>query len=609
MGRRQLAVALLGTALLLACGGSDAPAPESQRSIRQGSVVGTLSEDGRAHRWRGIPYAQAPVGPLRWRAPQAPAPWERSFEAVASGESCPQPIPGGMRGDEDCLTLDVYAPAVARPDVPTGAGRWPVMFWIHGGGNAMGSGNDLDPTRLAAEHEVVVVTINYRLGVFGWFSHAALRDAAEDPRDASGNFGTLDMIQALEWVRDDIAAFGGDPDNVTIFGESAGGLNVYSMLLSPLAKGLFHAAIAQSGAPAAMTRAQAENYIDDDDEGLNGSSAEVLVALLVKAGRAPDRAAAKGVAADMTHAQIEEFLRGHDTERFLEPFLDRLDEQSIPIYIAPNIFRDGHVIPDAPPLEVFATRGAYNEVPFIAGTNRDEHKLFFAFTSPHVSRTFGLPTGLVDERRHDLDGEYGGLTWRVLGVDEPLEVLRETQGPTVWGYRFDWDELPTVLGVDLAKVLGAAHGLDLPFVFGLTDLGMAGRLLYEDVDTAERLSAAMRSYWTHFAHAHVPGRGRDGDLPEWQPWSSGRGGPKYVVLDTEADGGIRMQNDVVLQADLRARVRNDSRLQGAEERCAIYRTMVQWSEALPLDEYRTIDDGACAAWPLASRIYFASLPE
>ncbi len=601
--------ALFATALLLACGGAPSVAPESQRSIRQGSIVGSVSDDGRVHRWKGIPYAKAPVGPLRWRAPREPDPWERSFEALRSGSYCLQPGSGSLAGEEDCLFLDVYAPAVSRPELPQGDARWPVMFWIHGGGNAMGAGDQLDPSRLAAEHGVVVVTINYRLGVFGWFSHPALRASAENRDDASGNFATLDMIRALEWVRDDIAAFGGDPDNVTIFGESAGGMNVFSLLISPRAKGLFHAAIAQSGAPATLSMTEAEAYVDAPDPGFGGSSAEVLAALLVQDGRAADREAAKPVAAAMSHPEIETFLRGHTAEAFLGPFLTAMEGQTLPIYIAPNILRDGHVIPEAPPHELFATPGAYNAVPFITGTNRDEHKLFFALTSPHVSRTFGIPTGFHDLRRYDLEGEYGGLTWRSLGVDEPIRLMRGSQGPSTWAYRFDWDEEPTILGFDLSKLLGAAHGLELIFTFGLTDMGLAGNLFFDDADSAEALSAKMRSYWTHFAHTHAPGRGRDGAQPEWKPWTPGDDTPKYVVFDTEAGGGVRMETDVLTQPALLAKVRQDPRLESDEERCTIYKNMVQWSDALPVERYATIDDGACAAWPLDKRIYFASLPE
>ena len=237
---------------LVACAGDPAPEadPSSARRLVQGPIVGSSHATHAAHVWRGLPFAQPPTGSLRWRAPKPPAAWTETREAIGRGAECVQldiTDPTEVIGDEDCLTLDVYAPRFAADAVPTGGKRRPVMLWIHGGGNSMGSSEVYDAARLAAENDVVVVVIQYRLGVFGWMSHPALRASASSPEDASGNFGTLDTIRALEWVQENAAAFGGDPDNVTVFGESAGGINVYALMLSPRAKGLFHRAIAQSG--------------------------------------------------------------------------------------------------------------------------------------------------------------------------------------------------------------------------------------------------------------------------------------------------------------------------------------------------------------------------
>jgi para-nitrobenzyl esterase len=191
---------------------------------------------------------------LRWRAPLAAAPWTGTRTATAMGSPCIQfwgPISGlkGHEGDvvgaEDCLYLNIWAPAAAS--TPAADERLPVMVWIHGGGNTIGTGNTYNGSHLAGSQKVVVVTINYRLGVLGWLSHPALREGAANAADASGNYGVLDMIEALRWVQKNIAAFGGDPANVTVFGESAGGHDVFALLASPLAKGLFQRAIVQSG--------------------------------------------------------------------------------------------------------------------------------------------------------------------------------------------------------------------------------------------------------------------------------------------------------------------------------------------------------------------------
>jgi len=630
MGSFRLIAGLLSgglTLLVLSCG-ETRPEPDAatRRSLAAGEIVGAPLSEGALHAWRGIPYAEAPVGPLRWQPPSPPEPWEGTFEALESGSPCAQLGEDPILGSEDCLYLDVYAPPMAREAVPTGAERKPVLFWIHGGGNTMGYGNQIPPQRLAAEHDVIVVAINYRLGVFGWLSHPALRASAPGPEAASGNFGTLDLIRGLEWVRDQIAGFGGDPNRVTIFGESAGGVNVYSLLLSPRAKGLFHAAISQSGMTRTVTRVEAEGFTDAEDpaaRGRPGSSGELLLALLQQTGRAEDRAAAKARASAMSEEETEAFLRGLSAEEILRPFAQALGDGPMPMYGAPTVFRDGVVIPDVDPLEAFSTPGGYNAVPFIAGTNRDESKLFFAMISPHVSRTFGFPTGFESKRLYDVEAEYGGLVWRLQGVDEPIAAMRSVQGPSVWAYRFDWDEEGSLLGTDFSELIGAAHAVELLFVFGLTDLGFANRIVFEDRDSAEQLSRQMRSYWTHFARELRPGRGGhgaggglgdrddrvgpDGALPEWRPWSPEPAAAKYMIFDSAEDGGLRLASDRIDRSFLIDRALNDPRLFDAAERCRVLRHMVEWGGILSPEQYREIGDGVCRAHPLGARSTFGSL--
>lgn len=611
LSKRSLLPLLLSlVVVVLATTGCSEKPPEaeaaSERSIAQGDVVGTTVEGGAVHVWRGLPFAAPPVGDLRWRAPQPPANWEGTRSALTSGSECSQLGGDPVMGSEDCLYLDVYAPAMEGDELPTGANRLPVMYWIHGGGNSIGAGNQIPPSALARDNGVIVVTINYRLGVFGWLSHPALRASAAGPEDASGNFGTLDMIRGLEWVRENIAAFGGNPDRVTIFGESAGGVNVFSLLVSPRARGLFHGAISQSGSPTTMTRVQAEHYTDATEPGLPGSSGEIVIALLERAGRAANRDAAKALAAEMTQEEIEQFLRGRSTQEVLQPFID-LADATMPIYIVPNIFQDGHVISEGEVIDLLATPGAYNAVPFIAGTNREESKLFFAMNSPHLNTTFGFPTSFKNQRMYDVEGEYGGLIWRAMGADEPISAMRSVQGPSVWAYRFDWDEEGSFLGMDLSKLIGAAHAIEMLFVFDLTDLGFANRFVFQDQPSAAKLSAQMRSYWANFAHTLRPGTGQMGDLPEWPVWGQSEFDPKYLVFDSERDGGIEIGHDRIDQAFVLARAKKDPRLLSDAERCRIYRNFVQWSEALTVEAYARIGRGLCKPWPLESRLFFPSL--
>jgi para-nitrobenzyl esterase len=279
----------------------------------------------------------------------------------------------------------------------------------------------------------------------------------------------------------------------------------------------------------------------------------------------------------------------------------------MPMYMAPAVVRDGFVIPDEPLLEALTGLGGHERVPFVAGTNRDEHKLFFLMSSPHVERTFGLPTGLVNERLYDLEGEYGGAMWRAMGTDEPISALAARSGPPVFAYRFDWDEEPKILGADLSKLLGAAHALDLLFVFGLTDLGFANRFVFEDAESAERLSRQMRSYWANFAYTHDPDRGRNDDLPDWEPWNVEPDAKKFIIFDSDRDGGIEFGTDVLDARKVLARAEKDPRLASDEERCRVFRNFVQWSEALSVEAYGEILNGACRDHPIGTRTPFPSL--
>jgi para-nitrobenzyl esterase len=598
-------LALLPLAAVLACGEAPAPPPDvdpaTRRELTSGSVVGLTNADG-AHVWRGIPFARPPVGPLRWRAPRPPEPWADIREATTFGASCVQfgglgrGEQGEPTGDEDCLVLNVFAPPFAPSAVPRGEARLPVMVWIHGGGNTVGSADIYESGRLALRQEVVVVTVHYRLGAFGWFRHPSLHTASDTAEDRSGNYGTLDLVRALEWVRDNASAFGGDPDRVTIFGESAGGVNVYSLLLSPRARGLFHRAISQSGLLMSSPLAEAENFVDAEEPGHAFSSSEVLTALLQARG-ATDRSEAKARLAAMSAEDTEQLLRGTPAYELL-----RLYEGGRfgPMYSAPLLFPDGEVLPASEPLRAFA-EGHYNRVPVILGTNRDENKLFALFTSEDVTRLFGVPLWIHDERRYDLLAEYGSRMWKASGVDDPARAMRAVQGPSVYAYRFDWDEEPSLLWADFGRMLGAAHAVEIPFVLGHLDLGFANRFLFDERrrPAAEALSHAMMSYWGALAHDGAPGRGRSGALVEWRPWDATRAdGPKYMVFDTDEGGGLRMSSRALHPDRLIREVERDERFRSRNERCEVYAGFVLWAGQMSEDEYARVADGACRAFPL-----------
>jgi para-nitrobenzyl esterase len=605
MRGRVLACFWFGAAGALACA-SEPPAPvvpstdpATLRRLPTGDVIGRAGRYG-GHAWLGLPYAEPPQGELRWRAPQPLLPWTGTREALAFGASCPQPAspvggddsaaPGVLVGSEDCLYLNVYAPAFAPEQVPAGPARLPVMLWIHGGGNTTGAARTYDGSRLAATHGRIVVMLNYRLGALGWLRHAALREGRE-PAEASGNFGTLDQIHALHWVRDNVAGFGGDPGNVTIFGESAGGQNVLALLVSPLAGGLFHRAIVQSGGTWSRTPAEAEHFVDDAEPGNAQSSSEILLRLLSGEADPPDRAAAKAALAAMPPAEIATFLRGVPVERLFAAYRDGGPERADP----PRVFLDGAVLPAEPLHLAIGRAGAYHAVPVVLGSNRDEQKLF-AFLDPRqVRRWFGFPRA-KDPARYQRDAAYRSRVWKITGVDDPARALAQAQPGRVFAYRFDWDEEPRVFGVDLAALLGAAHGLEIPFVFGHWDFGREGRMLFDAANAPgrEALSTMMMSYWAEFAATGDPGRGRDGTLPRWGAWQED--GEKYVVLDTPAGGGVRMATESERLEDVAAALLADPSFEDDAERCRALTRLDEWtSERAAAVSYASAGDGRCAA--------------
>ena len=287
-------------------------APATVRTIESGKIIGYV--DRESHAWVGIPFAAPPVDALRWKAPRAVEPWTETLQALEFGSQCPQSGlgVGPPAGSEDCLYLNVWAP-VNTDD------KRPVMYFIHGGGNHIGEAATpiYHGARYAREHDVVVVTINYRLGPFGWLAHPGLREPGESPQtlaDNSGNYGTLDIIHGLQWVQRNITDFGGDPHNVTIFGESAGGFDVLTMMVSPLAAGLYHKAISQSGGMTLVPMSEAENYADDTNPGHGLSSRELVNKLLVADVRAGDRDTAKALQLTMSDAEVGEYLRSKSAE-------------------------------------------------------------------------------------------------------------------------------------------------------------------------------------------------------------------------------------------------------------------------------------------------------
>jgi len=422
----------MGDAGAPACG-SDVTLTEGMARTTSGAVSGV--KQGDVYRYLGVPYAAPPVGALRWSPPMAAGCWQGVRPATSFGAVCPQRLgDGGVEGDEDCLTLNVYA--------PVGASGAPVMVWIHGGGNTQGSSSEAfyDGQELAARRGVVVVSINYRLGALGFFAHPALD--RESDAGVSGNYGLLDQQLALRWVKDNARAFGGDPGRVMIFGESAGGQDTLLHLVSPGSAGLFHAAAAQSGGLYSTTLAEAQVSLQPVVTSTNcGSATDALACLRAVS-------ATTLAAIDSADGPLARGMR-----------------------YGPVI--DGVVIP-AHPLELIK-QGRQHQVPVIVGSNAQETSRmvtpvttameYQAAVRAQYGATIGTlllnqyPASRFSSPREALVTLTTDTTW-TCPTRRLARALASTQTAPVYRYFFSWRS-PGVAGA----ILGATHGLEVPFVF------------------------------------------------------------------------------------------------------------------------------------------------
>jgi para-nitrobenzyl esterase len=470
----------------------DATSPSAQVTIEQGQLAGS-TDPGGVRSFKGIPYAEPPEGGLRWKAPIAAGPWTGVRDVTDFGASCLQPPwpPDSIyavyppKFSEACLFLNLWAPRDAR--------NAPVIVYIHGGSLLRGGSWEpyYDGTHFA-EHGIVFVTINYRIGVLGWLALPEL--SAESPEGVSGNYGLLDQIEALRWVKKNIAAFGGDPGNVTIMGESAGGLSVAYLLASPLARGLFHKAIGQSLGIYSVPELKQANH------GL--PSAEQI---------------GSGFLATVGAADLEA-LRAMDGQQ-----LTLAATKSGP---RPTGTIDGLVLPRQ--LVDTFDRKEQALVPVLVGFNRDEIETLMRILPP-------LPSS---------DAEYVSEIRQIYG-DLALEFLRLYPGSDVrasmmsavrdvifgWGgervarnmadagvvsYLYLFDH---VYPSALERQLHAFHAAELPFVFGHVDRGapLAENWPAPEGPTEKALSAAMMAYWTSFARSGVPTAPGQPDWPTYAP--------------------------------------------------------------------------------------------
>ena len=556
--RKRWTVLVLGlAAAVTACGGGMTELGEDEpgRLVTKtpaGALEG-LWADGAAGVavFRGVAFATPPVGDLRWRPPAPLEPWDGTKMATEFGPACwqdPRYLRDGSSRSEDCLTLNVWTPAQAGDDLP-------VMVWFHGGGLIAGAGSAIvsDGTAMAKQG-VLMVTTNYRLGPLGFLAHPAL--TAESQHTASGNYGILDQIAALEWVRDNIAAFGGDPDNVTIFGQSAGGWVVCALQASPLARGLFHKVIGHSGGCLGAPRP--DRRLPPVEDGWRREGGPVIPSAIPLPFVGPDEghdmglAIAAALGLDGDDADAAAVLRAAGPEALMEQTQAELAQRSPGQQLA--VVVDGWVMP-ALPDDIFAS-GEQNDVPLVLGSLSDEGSFLFA----------GMPELSRDEFAARLGDAYGDRAEAVLAAyADEVDVSTRTAGIAMWGDRtFTWEarawaramgdtndvylyffsHAPPVFPryvpdrPDLAgqRGAGAYHSGDLPYAFG--NLGLF-EIDWNDRD--RQLSDEMSSYWVNFAKTGNPnGEG----LPEWPRYDRGHEGA--IEFATEETVGVAMVREAKL---------------------------------------------------------------
>jgi para-nitrobenzyl esterase len=478
-------------------GAASAPQVKTASGIVEGK------EDGAGRAYLGIPYATPPAGDLRWKPPVPAAKWSGVRKATEFGPHCMQ---GNVYGDmtfrdpgasEDCLSLNVWVPARAE------SAKLPVMVWIYGGGFAAGSTSEArqDGANLA-QQGVIVVSMNYRLGIFGFFVHPEL--TKESGHNAAGNYGLLDQTAALRWVHDNIAAFGGDPGNVTIFGESAGSFSVSAQMASPLAKGLFQKAIGESGGAFYSDGLSFEARSVREEKDAKVASTKLGVSTLAA-------------------------LRAIPAQKLLDAFAP---PQSPGFDFGPDV--DGYFLPEPVPA-IFAT-GKQNDVPLLAGWNHDEGSFEVAFNpqkptaesmKTSAQKDFGdkaseflklYPTDTADNVQRSAQ-DFAGDKFIAFSTWAWMDAQSKTGKQPIYRFRFDLGPPADPKGPQL----GAYHSAEIEYVFGQLD-SKAGVAWTPET---RALSAQMQKYWANFARSGDPnGPG----LPKWPVYSAKDGWP-VMFLD------------------------------------------------------------------------------
>ncbi len=568
--------------------------PETRLMTDNGPVIGFIDQLG-VKKWLGIPFAEPPISELRWRAPIKINNWKTLKEVNSFSPPCTQfqssltadglVKPGDIIGSEDCLYLNVYAPNSSKNKLENNNELLPVMVWIHGGGNTTGMPSEYNPEIFVKTENIIFVSMSYRLGFFGWLSHPLIRE--QSGLNASSNFGLLDQILAVQWVKDNIQFFGGNPNNITIFGESAGGQDVIALYTSPIAKGLFERAISQSGGTSVTSIADAEK-INRYDSTLKNNykyrhlTTEEWIDVLYKKGLINSKFDDEELLSDLRSLSSHDLMNAIAKGEFWDEQRDLA-----------RIIGDDIVVPKEGILGSLSDSNKHANVPIIFGINKDENKLFNFFDEKYVSNFFNIYFRVRDAFYYDLISDYQSLAWRSNGLDTPADLVKNSGQENVYAYRFDWDEEPKVLGMDFSLLLGAAHAFEIPFIMGDFDFGDQTSFLYDKKKTQERdrLSLSMMSYWAEFARSGNPSTSNNSNLPKWTSWKSGGlDSFRIMILDTLSSGGPKMDKSYVPISNLVSIFNEDIRSNEVDDKCEFLNIAYSWVDNWKLKNNSCLGD-------------------
>ena len=553
------------------------------KEIETSSGISIGYKSNNVMHWDDIPYAKPPIGELRWKAPrkinnlsQIIIPKENNFCVQKPSGMGGSEGDGFFSGSEDCLYLDVKTPLnkINR--------KLPVMFWIHGGGNTSGLKDLYDFSTMVNRHNVVVVSINYRLGPFGWFTHPAIQ-GLQTGIDKSSNFGTLDIIEALKWVQSNISLFGGDPDNVTIFGESAGGHNVLSLLASQQAKGLFHKAISQSGYTTSID-VNAAYKQDKDTPTSNHTTFNIVNRILKQKSINNDQET-------IDKSELRGMLLDLKSEEFFSYYADRPSYEEIPLLTADDV-----VVPLIGLSNALSSKDHLNVVPTIAGSNRDEVKLWLGSAEYFVDLKFspigkllGIPkVSLKDEEAFEIFNHYRSSAWKLRGVDGPLRSMKEAGNKNLYAYRYDWDDHRRFIVGDFRKLIGAAHATEIPLLTGNNKLvGDYGFLIYPRGPSKRFTSKNMMKFWANFAKEGAPGKSTNSI--KWDAYDDADRS-NFMILDRRSN--LKMSSDTISFESLVADLYKETKVTDLEK-CVVLLQMLTFVGNDLYDDYANGYQGSC----------------